>query len=185
MIKSRGYDAVLVAVGADPIIPRIPGAEGENVWNVLNVYGKEKDLGKNVAVVGGGAIGVETGMYLAKYGHKVTLLTSERRPVVSTGPHQLSPMINAYQRMDNLIPVTEAVTTRISDGKVTYRDASGSEKSIRADSVVIYSGFKPLQDEALKFSGSAAQFFIIGECNGLGNGVQKSQRSAFFAASQV
>jgi hypothetical protein len=51
--------------------------------------------------------------------------------------------------------------------------------------MVIYAGLKPRQDEALKFSGSASQFFIIGECSGLGNGVQKSQRSAFFAASQV
>jgi len=64
---------------------------------------------------------------------------------------------------------------------------SGSEKSVQADSVVLYAGLKPRQDEAMRFSGSAGQIFIIGECNGNSNGggVQATQRSAFFAASQI
>jgi pyruvate/2-oxoglutarate dehydrogenase complex dihydrolipoamide dehydrogenase (E3) component len=186
LIKSlMGRRQFLVAAGTEPIVPRIPGLDSSNMWNVLNVYGREKELGKNVAVIGGGSIGAETGMYLARYGHKVTVLTSERQLVQPTGPHQLGNMIDAYQQTENFTPITEATTTNISKGKVTYRDAGGSEKSVQADSVVIYAGLRPMLDEALKFSGTASQFFIIGECNGLGNGIQKSQRSAFFAASQV
>jgi hypothetical protein len=37
----------------------------------------------------------------------------------------------------------------------------------------------------MKFSGLAGETLLIGECSGIGNGIQKSQRSAFFAASQV
>jgi hypothetical protein len=39
----------------------------------------------------------------------------------------------------------------------------------------------------MKFIGAAGQIFIIGDCNGSGRGggVQMTQRSAFFAASQV
>jgi NADH dehydrogenase FAD-containing subunit len=113
------------------------------------------------------------------------VLSSERVLVQPTGPHQLSAMIQAYQNMKNLSVVTEAVTTRISNGKVTYKDAKGNEKTLKVDSVVLYAGFKGKQDEAMTFSGLANQFFIIGECGGVGRGIQKSQRSAFFAASQV
>jgi hypothetical protein len=82
--------------------------------------------------------------------------------------------------------VMNAVATGITNGRVTYRDASGGEKSIQADSVVIYAGLKPRGEEAMKFSGSAGQIHIIGNCGGsTDGGVQATQRSAFFAASQV
>jgi NADPH-dependent 2,4-dienoyl-CoA reductase/sulfur reductase-like enzyme len=185
MIMAKGYDAVLVALGSDPVIPNIPGADGKNVWNVVNVYGKEKALGKNVALIGGGEIGSETGMYLARAGHNITALTSEKELLAPKGPHQQTTIIGVYESMDNFNIITEVTVTGISDGKVTYKNTKGSKKSVQADSVVIYAGFKPRQDEALKFSGSASQMFILGDCNSIGGGVQAGQRSAYFAASMV
>jgi len=187
MIKSKKYDTVLVAIGAEPSIPKIPGADGKNVYNIDSVYGKEKELGKNVVMVGAGSYSVETAIYLAQAGHNVTVLASGKDLVEESGPHQLENIAMTFKNMKNCTSVMNAITTGISDGKVTYKDASGSEKSVLADSVVLYAGLKPRQVEAMKFSGSAGQIFIIGDCSGNSNGggVQTTQRSAFFAASQV
>jgi 2,4-dienoyl-CoA reductase-like NADH-dependent reductase (Old Yellow Enzyme family)/thioredoxin reductase len=185
MIAAKKYDAVLVAIGAEPNVPKIPGADGKNVYNVDSVYGKEKDLGKNVVIVGAGSYSVETGIHLARAGHNVTLIGSGKDLVEPSGPHQLENIAMAFKNMKNCTSIMEAITTSVANGKVTYKDASGSEKSMQADSVVLYAGLKARQDEAMKFSGSAGQIYIIGECSGQGTGVQKSQRSAFFAASQV
>ena len=87
--------------------------------------------------------------------------------------------------MKNFSIITEAIPKGIAAGKVTYVDARGSEKTVRADSVVIYAGFKPKKDEALKFYGSAKQFFTIGDCSDIGGNILKCIRSAFFAASQI
>ena len=88
--------------------------------------------------------------------------------------------------MKNFTPVTDAITTRISEGKVTYRDAKGREQTVQADSVVIYSGLKARQDEALRFYDSAKNgFYIAGDCTNKCGDVQKSIRSAFLMASQV
>jgi hypothetical protein len=84
-----------------------------------------------------------------------------------------------------IIDSIEAIATRISDGKVFYRAAAGSEKSAGADSVVIYSGLKPRMNEAMKFAGSAGQFLLLGDCTGQAGNLQKTMRSAFFVASQV
>jgi thioredoxin reductase len=194
MIKQRGYDAVVAALGAEPVASKIPGSDGKNVWNAVDVYGKEKELGKNVVFAGGGEWGVQTAVYLAKAGHKVTVLSAEsysgfggeKQLFQTSGPHQGSSLMFVYSHMDNFSAITGAMVTRISEGKVAYKDASGDEKSIQADSVVIYSGLKARQDEALRFYGSAGNaFYTVGDCTARGGNVQKSVRSAFLAASQI
>jgi len=182
MIKSKGYEAVIIAIGAEPVIPNIPGADGKTVINAVDAFGKEKTLGKNVVIIGGDLIGTETGMYLAENGHTVTVLASGKELMKSEGMHQ---DIDSYLEMKNFSFFTEATAKGISDAKVTYVDAKGNENSIQADSVVIYGGFKPRQDEALKFSGSASRYFAIGDCQEVGGMVRACTRTAFAAASQI
>jgi NADPH-dependent 2,4-dienoyl-CoA reductase/sulfur reductase-like enzyme len=187
MIRARGYHTVLAATGAEPIVPNIPGADGDNVFNILDAYRNKKALGKNVVVIGAGVYGTETAICLAKDGHKVTVLASgkEMIPPEATGPHNMENQLDLSQNHENISHVLEAIATRISGGKVTYRDAAGSDKSVEADSVVIFAGFRPKMDEALKFTGSAGQVLLLGDCTGTAGTVQKTIRSAFFVASQV
>jgi len=180
MIRKKGYDAVLVAAGTEPVVSKIPGADGSNIWNVVNVYGNEKALGKNVVVIGGGR-GAETGLHLSQCGHNVTVLASGKQLVPQEGPHQGI----HFEKTDSFTYILEAAATGISTGKVTYQDARGQEKSIPADSVVIFGGLKPRQDEAMKFFGSANGFFVIGDCTGNGGDVRKCNRIAFAAASRI
>ena len=185
IIKAKGYDVVIVAAGAEPITPDIPGANGKNVWKPIDVYGKDKSLGKNVVVIGGAQIGVETGMYLAENGHKITVLTRQKELATDATPiHYREIFEDAWKALDNFSYITEATTTEISEGKVTYVDAKGKEKSINTDSVVVSAGLNPRHDEALKFYGTAGRFFIIGDCRAAGS-VQACMRSAFATASLI
>lgn len=187
MIKAKEYDTVLVATGAEPAVSRLPGADGKNVFNILTAYSDKKSLGKNVAIIGAGVFGTETAICLAKDGCKVTILTSEKQliPEDAIGPHNMENQLDISLSHPNISRVLQAVVTGVSNGKVTYKDAQGNEKSIQADSVVIYAGLKPMTDEALKFSGSAGQFLMLGDCTGKAGVLQKTIRSAFFGASQV
>ncbi|MBN1627167.1 MAG: FAD-dependent oxidoreductase [Deltaproteobacteria bacterium] len=187
MIKSNGYDTVLVATGAEPVISKIPGAEGKNIFNIMEAYSNKSSLGKSVVLIGAGTFGTETAICLAKDGIKVTVLASGKFmiPKEHIGPHNKENQIDIYENHPNISYVLEAITTGISDGKVTYSDASGREKSVHAESVIIYGGLKPRMDEAMTFSDSAGRVLMIGDCTGQGGTVQKSIRSAYFAASQV
>lgn len=67
-VEEVNPDIVVVATGASPIVPEIPGIDGQNVvgaWDLL--YGKA-DVGDRVVIVGGGAVGCETALFLAKKG---------------------------------------------------------------------------------------------------------------------
>jgi 2-enoate reductase len=172
-------------MGAEPNMPRLSGADGRNVFTVDSVFGREKEVGKNVVIAGAGAYSVEVGIHLAQLGRKVTLLASGRDLVEPSGPHQLANLQRNFQAMDGCTAITEAIPKRISKGQVTYTDKKGNEKSVAADSVIVYAGLKARQAEAMKFAALAGQVFLVGECRGNSSGIQKGQRNAFFAASQI
>jgi 2,4-dienoyl-CoA reductase-like NADH-dependent reductase (Old Yellow Enzyme family)/thioredoxin reductase len=188
MINAKGYDTVMVAVGSEPVMSRIPGADGTGVYNVATVIGKEKSLGKNVVVISNGNYGTETAMRLTKLGKNVTILTGEKLLYWMDRVHYPEIVQQTFDALTghNFNYIMEVTVRNISDGKVDYVDAKGNEKSIRADNVVIYDGLKPKQDEALKFYGSARNaFFTLGDCTGKCGNIQTVTRSAFFTASQV
>jgi len=197
MIKEKGYDTVLAALGAEPNYPEIAGINENNVFTWVDVYGKEQNLGKNVVVIGGSEIGVETGMYLAENGHDVTVLTRQNQLAHNASPLHYITMAYmtptkygeekvqaAWEKYDNFNYILQAKTTVISDGYVSYIDANGNENQIEADSVVVCGGMNSRQEEALKFYGSAERFYLIGDCDTVGN-IQKCTSSAFAAASQI
>ena len=187
MIKAKGFDTVLVATGAEPVISKMPGADAGNIFNILTVYSNKKALGKNVVMIGAGKIGTEAAIGIAKDGHKITVLTSAKEMIEpeAIGPHNMYNQESIYKNHPNLSYVLEATVKSIAGGKVTYTDSKGAEKSVLADSIVIWSGFKPRMDEAMKFQGSAAEVLLLGDCTGKNGTIQKTMRSAFFVASQV
>jgi NADPH-dependent 2,4-dienoyl-CoA reductase/sulfur reductase-like enzyme len=187
LIGANRYDTVLVAVGAEPSVSNIPGADGEHVYNIVDVYRNKKALGKEVVIIGAGVFGSETGICLAKDGYKVTILTSESYMMGPEwiGPHNKENQLDILRSHPNIRCLQEVVPKRISGGEVIYTDSTGSQKSVRADSVVMYAGLKPRMDEALKFSSAANQVLLLGDCTGKNGTIQKTIRSAFFVASQV
>ena len=172
---------------AEPVISKMSGSDAKNVFKGLEVYGdKEKELGKNVVFIGGGEWGVETAIYIAEKGHNVMVLSPEKELLRLERVHYPEYVIHTYDHMKNFDYVTEAIATRIADGKVYYRDASGAEKSVQSDSVVIWGGLKAKTGEAVKFSSAAGKaFYTVGDCTTKGGNVQKSVRTAYFAAVQI
>ena len=67
-VKSEKPDVVILATGGEPLCPPIPGIEGDNVEYARDVLAGKAVTGKNIVVIGGGAVGIETALCLAKYG---------------------------------------------------------------------------------------------------------------------
>lgn len=68
-------DALIIAVGSRPIVPPLPGIDGDYVVIVNNYYlEKDKVKGGEVVVLGGGLAGCECAIHLAREGRKVHLV---------------------------------------------------------------------------------------------------------------
>lgn len=75
LLQGEGFDAIIAAVGSAPARPPVRGADQEHVWLAEDVFGREHQLGKQVVVIGGADTGRDVSLYLARAGHRVTMVT--------------------------------------------------------------------------------------------------------------
>jgi 2,4-dienoyl-CoA reductase (NADPH2) len=68
LIDKEKPDTIIIAAGAVPIKPPIAGIDRPNVVQAWDVLQEKVATGKRVVVIGGGAVGVETALYLAEKG---------------------------------------------------------------------------------------------------------------------
>jgi 2,4-dienoyl-CoA reductase (NADPH2) len=68
LVRNEKPDAVILATGGEPLCPQIPGMDGDNVEMAWDVLAGKTETGGSVVVIGGGAVGIETALYLAKIG---------------------------------------------------------------------------------------------------------------------
>jgi 2,4-dienoyl-CoA reductase (NADPH2) len=68
LIERERPDAVVVATGAVPMTPPIPGIDRPHVVQAWDVLEEKVITGRRVVVIGGGAVGVETALFLADKG---------------------------------------------------------------------------------------------------------------------
>jgi NADPH-dependent 2,4-dienoyl-CoA reductase/sulfur reductase-like enzyme len=74
LVRNLRPDAVVIATGARQKLPDIPGVQGRNVVLANDVLSGKVETGKEVVVLGGGLVGMETAVFLAKQGRKVSVV---------------------------------------------------------------------------------------------------------------
>ncbi len=161
VILKEKPDAVIVAAGAEPIIPNIPGIRGSNVLSALDVLGGKKELGSSVVIIGGGLIGCETAEYLLSLGKKVTIVEMLERIGQDIGASYrwliLSRLRKAGVRME-----VKAKAEEINEkGVVISKD--GARQSIEGDSVIVAVGMRPNKALAEKLQGKVNSLHVIGD----------------------
>ena len=94
----------------------------------LSVSEREAALAEEVVVIGGGEVGVETGMHLAEKRHRVTLLEKGDMLAPNAPPsHYYAMFQDAWEKLDNFKYVLKARCTRITPDGITYAGADGAE----------------------------------------------------------
>ena len=149
---TENYDKLILSMGAKPIVPKIPGIENVNTFTIRNVvdidrlnkFIKNMDS-KNVTVIGGGFIGVETVENLKEAGFNVTLVEAAAQ-IMKPFDYDMVQILHKeiYDKGVNLILGDKVVGFE----KDTVILESG--KKIEAQAVVMAIGVTPETELAVK-----------------------------------
>jgi NADPH-dependent 2,4-dienoyl-CoA reductase/sulfur reductase-like enzyme len=139
------FDRLLLATGADPTAPPIPGADGPAVQTMRRIGDAERlgeiGAGDAALVVGSGFIGCEAAASLAIRGAEVTMATLEEAPQMARLGAEVAAEITAWLEGlgVEILPEAELASIRSAgDRSARARFADGEERV--ADRVLLALG---------------------------------------------
>jgi 2,4-dienoyl-CoA reductase-like NADH-dependent reductase (Old Yellow Enzyme family)/thioredoxin reductase len=183
-VSDLAPDAVIVAVGAHPIIPDIPGIENAHVLTGIDAYERSEEAGENVLVIGGGLVGCEAGLFLAEKGRKVTIVEKREELGDLVDWRQTLPLLTLLKDNKNITAYTGARIDGITSDAVTVTDKDGNETKINTDTIVVSVGLRPDRKTGREFEDIAPWFREIGDCRKIGR-ILAATRDAYWAAMDI
>ena len=160
--KSVGADAIIAAVGARPIKPKIEGIDGANVFVADDVYVDPAKAGKSAVILGAGLVGIELAIYLDSLGVKVDVV--EMADKINTGGN------GVHGDAVNIKILEEGIKVHFKN-KAVKIDANGVEcetpdgpARYEAETVIYAVGQRSLAEEAMALHGAAPRFIPIADC---------------------
>jgi 2,4-dienoyl-CoA reductase-like NADH-dependent reductase (Old Yellow Enzyme family)/thioredoxin reductase len=160
-VLAESPDAIVVAVGSDPIIPPIPGVDKPHVVWAGDVHVGKATVGNRVVVAGGGSTGAETAVQGAKDGKSAVLVEMLPQGTVVAGwPRGLIDMVEKH----GVKFLTETKVEEITDTGIVVIDKAWKRYEIAADTVVLSFGFKPRTGIVDSFRALDVEVYPVGDC---------------------
>ncbi|MFC1839415.1 FAD-dependent oxidoreductase [Thermodesulfobacteriota bacterium] len=188
LLDDEQYDALIIAVGARPVIPDLPGIDKSHVhWAPDADTGNAEVSGKTV-IIGAGSVGVESAIDLKKKGKDVTLV--EMAPDLS---HLFNTLGGVSIELTSLLKELEIpvyhnyILEEVKDNIVVCKNTNTSEeKEIPADTVLLALGVNPRYDvaDSLRRSAPETEVYVVGDAIKAGT-VGPAIMSAFKAAAYI
>jgi 2,4-dienoyl-CoA reductase-like NADH-dependent reductase (Old Yellow Enzyme family)/thioredoxin reductase len=188
LLDGEGYDALIIAVGSTPLVPKLPGIDKPHVHWAPEADSVAVQVGAKTVIVGAGSVGIESAIGLAQAGKDVTvieMLPDMSNLQMSSGGVTME-LMGLVERLG--IPVRlNCRLEEVTDSTVVCRDMStGQRVEFSADTVLLAVGMSPLRDvaDSLRRSAPETEVFVVGDAFEVGC-VATAIRSAFKAAAYI
>lgn len=202
-VKQFAPDAVIVATGAEPAWPDLPGVGEDNVMSAWDLLEGRRALGRRVVIVGGNALGLETALYVAHQGtlspdvlhflaanraenwetlealidrgnKEVTVLEMDKKAGKEIGLSTRWTVLGELRRLGTNIITLARAERFTSEGVEIQKE--GETALVPADSIVLAMGSVPVNGLAWELEGVVPELHTIGDA--------KSPRNALAAIQE-
>ncbi len=136
-------DAILIATGAAPRIPSIPGLEETGYLTNETAFELER-LPEHVVILGGNYIGLEIAQMFSRLGSRVSVVEIMPQILPTEGP-DVAEEIQEHLQKEGIVFYRNAQTNRVfKDGKDTVLELSmdGNRRTLRCSHLIVATGRK-------------------------------------------
>jgi 2,4-dienoyl-CoA reductase (NADPH2) len=190
LIKEESPDFIITAEGAEPLIPPIEGISSPEVISAWDMLEEDPQIGTEIAVIGGGAVGLETAEFIAEKGtldaetlyflfkndavsverlkelvhhgsKRVTVFEMRSRIAMDMGKANRWVLLGNIDKM-NINVITEAKVISITNGLLKY-EKGGEILEMQFDNVINGSGSKSVKKISPLLEGMGIPYAVIGD----------------------
>ena len=160
-VDDMAPDAVIIAAGSAPLVPPIPGLDGEQVVLVNDYYKKKDTVGDEVVVLGGGLAGSECAIHLGLEGKHVHLVEMRNDLAPDANVRHRPLLLKELEKHVNVHTGHKAL--RVTAEGVVCETHDGQEILIPGKSVICALGQRSRTEVVEELSGSAPFVRVIGD----------------------
>jgi NADPH-dependent 2,4-dienoyl-CoA reductase/sulfur reductase-like enzyme len=191
MLDAENYDAIVIAVGSEPIVPKLPGIDKPHVHWAPEAETGKVPVGNKIVIVGAGAVGLEAALDFADQGKDVTVIEMQEKEACFRNIHSSSG--TSYREFRTIVDsgrfpsYYETALAEVTDDKVIcVNQVTGEKLEIEADTGLLAVGMKPLtaKAEELRRSAPETSVRIVGDVKKLGT-IGTAVNQAFQAALHI
>ncbi|MEG0276930.1 MAG: NAD(P)/FAD-dependent oxidoreductase [Coprobacillus sp.] len=176
-------DHVIIAVGANNVIPPIEGSNMPHVLDAWKVLNHDQLPNGNVVVIGGGLVGSETAELMVEMGCHVTIVEMMEE-IAKEESSTVKPIMFETFEKHHVDLLTKTKVTAITSSTVEAEGDSGSI-SIPCDYVILAVGAKPQSFDIVPLTDAGINVDIIGDCHEKAADINHAIEEGYLAASQL
>jgi pyruvate/2-oxoglutarate dehydrogenase complex dihydrolipoamide dehydrogenase (E3) component len=136
----RAARGVLLNTGTEPAVPPIEGLAGTPYWTNREAL-RADESPKSLAVIGGGAIGVELAQVFARFDSAVTVLEVADRLLSPEEPEACRLLAEVFAREGITVTTGASISSVHHDGERFTLEVNGA--SVQADRLLVAAGRHP------------------------------------------
>ncbi len=161
-VESIKPDVLIIAVGAEPIIPPLPGIDGPNVIVANELPANYDKVGHKVVILGGGLAGCEIAVHQAQEGRDVTVVEMLHDVCLDANGRYRPLLLDQLRKLVTCKPNMRGL--RVTEEGLVCADKDGSEILFGADTIICAVGQRPLRGVVEKLYNCAPEVIEIGDC---------------------
>lgn len=158
LIEEVEPDCIIAAIGAHPAVPPIPGISSAH--HALEIYNGFAP-GERILMIGGGLVGCEAALHLAKTGHQVTVVEMQKKIAGDSYGMYREALLWELEKC-GVQCLTEAVCQQIcADGARVCRN--GETLTLSADTVLYALGMEANSSTQIRAAAGDIPVYVIGD----------------------
>ena len=182
LIDREKPDYIIVAVGGYASVPPIEGIE--KAIKAADVYDCMDQIGQRVVFLGGGLIGCEVAIHLAKHGHRITIVEKQGRMAPEVLGYYRNALLTEMDRL-GIVQMLETSCEKLESGAAVV-SCEGATKRLEADTLIVALGMKPdtATVDAVRAMAGEIPVLTAGDCATVGK-LADAVRGGYNAAMAV
>ena len=170
LLALEGYDGLVLALGAEPIVPSLPGIEGPNVAWAPDAEAGKASVGERIAVIGGSAVGMEAALDFSLQGKEVFVAEMLDEAAAGGRLHMsagggAAELKRLFREREIPVYYGKRLVEVKSDG-ILLEDAQSLEREFcPCDTVLLAVGLRPRtgEAEAMRRCAPETSVFVVGD----------------------
>ena len=159
-VNQEDPDVILVAAGALPVLPVIPGLSRERLFTVEEALLGRRILGEKILVIGGGTVGCEVSEFLASQGKEITIVEILPEVASAMEGHNRRLLLERLNKLPVQI-LTKSEVLSLRGNRAVIRKA-GEDVELEMDGIVAAMGSRANR-ACTEFESCGRPFYIIGD----------------------